>query len=108
MRATRWEILGAWLRIWTPPRDVEIPPIPWRKVGALAALTCVVGVLVALFAGPRIEDGKQRRATGQQRAEAALSREALARLRCHENPRPAEGASLIDVVVDVPRACSGV
>jgi hypothetical protein len=27
-RASIFEIVGAWLRIWTPPRDVEIPPVP--------------------------------------------------------------------------------
>ena len=30
--ATRWKILGAWLRIWTPPRDVEVPPVPLRAI----------------------------------------------------------------------------
>jgi hypothetical protein len=31
-RAGRFETLGAWLRIWTPPRDVAIPPVPWRRL----------------------------------------------------------------------------
>jgi len=26
-RASIFEIVGAWLRLWTPPRDVEIPPV---------------------------------------------------------------------------------
>src|SRR3712207_7944463 len=29
-RLSRWEVLGAWLRLWTPPREVEVPPVPWR------------------------------------------------------------------------------
>ena len=38
MRASRWEILGAWLRIWTPPRDVEVPPVPRRLLAAVAGV----------------------------------------------------------------------
>ncbi|MEA2139427.1 MAG: hypothetical protein QOG56_2577, partial [Solirubrobacteraceae bacterium] len=46
MRASRWEIVGAWLRIWTPPRDVEIPPFPRRR--ALVAAVVLGGVAAAL------------------------------------------------------------
>src|SRR4051812_9326358 len=31
-RANVLEIVGAWLHLWVPPRDVEIPPVPWRKL----------------------------------------------------------------------------
>jgi hypothetical protein len=48
---SRWEILGAWLRLWTPPRDAVVPPVPWRKVavgGALVLVAAVVAVVVLL------------------------------------------------------------
>ena len=31
-RASVLEIVGVWLHVWTAPRDVEIPPVPWRKL----------------------------------------------------------------------------
>jgi hypothetical protein len=31
-RAGKFETVGAWLHIWTPARDVEVPPIPWRHL----------------------------------------------------------------------------
>ena len=46
-----FETIGAWLHIWTPPRDVDVPPVPWRKLllfglPALAVLTALTWVLV--------------------------------------------------------------
>ena len=31
-RASILEIVGVWLHVWTAPRDVVIPPVPWRKL----------------------------------------------------------------------------
>jgi hypothetical protein len=66
-RASALEILGVWLHIWTAPRDVEVPPVPWRKVALLTAISAlVVGIALAVMI-PRINDGKAERA----RADAA-------------------------------------
>jgi hypothetical protein len=56
------EIVGAWLRVWTPPRDVEIPPVPWRKLayGTVAGLVVLAAALAVLV--PRIDSGKRSRA----------------------------------------------
>ena len=43
------ERIGAWLRVWTPPRGAVVPPPPWRKI----ALGAVVVLAVA---------GRRRRA----------------------------------------------
>ncbi len=74
-RASLFEIVGAWLHIWVPPRDVEIPPVPWRKlaIGTAAGLV-VLGIALAILV-PRIDAGKERR-TAAENAAAARSRAA--------------------------------
>jgi hypothetical protein len=70
---SRWEILGAWLRLWTPPREAPVPPVPWRKVavgGALVLAAAVVAVVVLLNAESD-RDAAERRA-----ARAAVERHA--------------------------------
>ena len=47
-RASLGEIVGAWLRVWTPRRDVYIPPVPRFRI----ALTLVV--LVGGIAGTAV------------------------------------------------------
>ena len=77
-KASRLEVLGAWLHVWVPPRDVVIPPVPWGKVAALFGGLVVAGVLVAVFVAPAIDEGKQRRSAQEQREldrRAAIRRE---------------------------------
>ena len=62
------ETVGAWLRIWTPPRDAEVPPVPWRRL--LVALAAVA--LAVAIAAPLIEEGKERGAEREARRAAAL------------------------------------
>ena len=94
-RASRWEILGAWLRVWTPGRDVYVPPIPWRKV-ALGALGLVlVGVAIAIFVAPEIDEDKRARAARQEQEEQRAIAARNARIRKEQQPRfgdlPANG-----------------
>jgi hypothetical protein len=88
MRAGRWETLGAWLRVWTPPRDVEVPPPPSGRVLALAAAALLgVAAVVAFVVAPLVDDGKDR-AAAQERA--ALERRLAARReaqRVQQRPR---------------------
>lgn len=71
-RASRWEILGAWLGVWTPPRDVPIPPRPSpRRLAAAAALTLLVVGAALAVAVPRIDEAKDDRAARASAAEAA-------------------------------------
>lgn len=68
-RASRIEILGAWLRLWTPPRDVEVPPVPMAKVAVTAVVLIFAGVLVALAVAPAIDERKDESAAEEQRRE---------------------------------------
>ena len=74
-RAAWWEVLGAWLHLWTPPRGVEVPPVPWRWVAAIAAgVAAVVAVGLAL-AVPAIDEAKREGVTEEAR-QAAVKRRA--------------------------------
>jgi hypothetical protein len=81
VRATRWEILGAWLRIWTPPRDVEIPPIPRRTAALIALALAAATVVAALTITPAVDRAKQRSAASEARRLAASNRAQRAALR---------------------------
>jgi hypothetical protein len=89
-RASIPEVVGAWLHLWTPPRDVLIPPVPWRKlaigfgVGAL-----VLGVALAVMI-PRINEGKETRAA-EARVQQAKA-DAANRARVVELQRPRSGS----------------
>jgi gas vesicle protein len=70
-RLSRFEVLGAWLHLWTPHRDAEVPPVPVRRilVGALIGLVVVSGA--ALLIVPAIDQAKRRGAERDARALAA-------------------------------------
>lgn len=70
-RASRWEILGAWLRVWTPPRDVEIPS-PRRALVVAVVLVAAVAVAVATLVAPAIDRAKDRDASRATQAKSAF------------------------------------
>ncbi len=76
----RWEILGAWLRVWTPPRGVTVPPVPWRRL-ALSALVgaALLGAVIA-WAAPRIRSGVATRERSAAAGHARLGRAEQRRL----------------------------
>jgi hypothetical protein len=89
------EILGAWLHLWTPPRDVTIPPVPWRKlalgfgVGAL-----LLGIALAIMI-PRINEGKEQRAAEERVAAAKSAAANRARVTELQKPRTGSAAALL-------------
>jgi hypothetical protein len=85
-RLGRFETLGAWLRIWTPPRDAVVPPVPKRKVAVLAAVVVVAVGGAVLALAPGIESGKRERAERERAEQARL--EAAKRRRLREEGRP--------------------
>jgi hypothetical protein len=91
MKASRWEALGAWLGVWTPPRDVEVPPPPSARTLAWAAAALVgLGIVVALVIAPAIDAGKDRAAAEERaaRAQRAAARREAQRVQ----QRPRQGA----------------
>jgi len=89
VKASRWEILGAWLRIWTPPRDVDIPPVP-RRALAVVAVLCAAAIVFALTViAPAIDRRKQRDAAQLARDDAAYERGERARLTRDQRPQAA-------------------
>ena len=72
---SRWEILGAWLRLWTPPREAVVPPVPWRKVavgGVLVLAVAVVAVVVLLNTESDRTAAERRAARAAEQRHAAF------------------------------------
>ena len=84
-RASLGEIVGAWLRVWTPRRDVYIPPVPVFRI--LLALVLLVGGIVATAI--IVEHGKEAGRERDRRAEAAAVAQIRARVARDQIPRHA-------------------
>ena len=94
-RASIPEIIGAWLRIWTPPRDTYVPPIPWRKLAIGAGIIAViVGAALAVMV-PRINEGKDSRAAIERAKDERNLAKNVARINRVQRPQRAEAASLL-------------
>ena len=97
-KLTRWEIVGAWLRIWTPPKDVEVPPVPRRKLALWGlAGAIVVGVALALLIPP-LESAKRKGAAERARETAATVAAEAKRLRADQRVHYATAAPGTDMV----------
>jgi hypothetical protein len=77
-KLSRWEVLGAWTRLWTPPRDVEVPPIPWRALGIGAFVVLVLAVVVVAVGIPAVQEHNR---DTESRETAAAHARLRARLR---------------------------
>jgi hypothetical protein len=80
-RLSGWETLGAWLHIWTPPKGVEIPAVPWRKLGLGTIVGLVIIGVGAAVAVPRIDEAKRAGAAKRAHEAAAADNAERARLR---------------------------
>jgi hypothetical protein len=93
-RASVFEIVGAWLHVWVPPRDVEVPPVPWRKLAlGTAAGVVVLGVALAILI-PRIDTGKERRAATAAAEQARFQAANRRRIVAEQTPRHGAAAAL--------------
>jgi hypothetical protein len=93
-RASVLEIVGVWLHVWTAPRDVVIPPVPWRKLAIWTGVAVVLlGAALAVMI-PRINEGKDNRAAAaaaEQARAQKVNRERIIRL---QQPRTGSAADL--------------
>jgi hypothetical protein len=91
-KLSRWEVLGAWLRVWTPPRDVDVPPIPWRAVGIGAGVLFVLAVLTVVAGIPAVKDDNRSRSVREQAAADARIDARVRRLTIEQRAHRAEAA----------------
>jgi hypothetical protein len=84
-RASVGEIVGSWLRVWTPRRDVYIPPVPVFRI--LLALVVLVGAIVVTAV--LVENGKEAGRERDRRAEAVAVAQVRARIAREQVPRHA-------------------
>ena len=105
-RASIPETVGAWLKVWTPPRDVEVPPVPvrWLLIGAAVLLVVAAGAAALIV--PAVDDSKERAAAADAREAAQRRAENRRRQIAEQRPqrldaaalRPASGASAVQRV----------
>src|SRR5438067_11176788 len=76
----RFETLGAWLRLWTPPKGATVPPVPRRRLAIGGAVTLLALAALAAWLVPRIEHSKRATAQADRRTTAALAARERARL----------------------------
>ena len=93
-RASVPETVGAWLRLWTPPRDVEVPPVPVRGLLIGAAVLVVVMAGAAAVIVPAIDASKDRAAAADAREAAQRRAESRRRTIAEQRPRRLDAVSL--------------
>ena len=77
-RASLGEIVGAWLRVWTPRRNVYIPPVPRFRI-ALALVLLVGGIAGTAVLVERGKEAGRERDRRQEAAQVAVLRAQIAR-----------------------------
>src|SRR5436853_975523 len=77
-RASVGEIVGAWLRVWTPRRDVYIPPVPRFRI-ALTLVVLVGGIAGTAVLVERGKEAGRERDRRQEAAQVAVLRAQIAR-----------------------------
>lgn len=93
-RASLPETVGAWLKLWTPPRDVDVPAVPVRKLLIGGAVAVVVIAAATAIIAPRIADRKDRQAAEDARAKAAALQAQRLRTIAEQRPRSSKAADL--------------
>ena len=101
-RLGRLEILGAWLGVWTPPREAAVPPVPWRWIAGGAAALAIALLAAAALLVPGILDDRDR--AGDRAREAAQRRHEQALRTADREQRPRTGSGTADPGEGAPAA----
>jgi hypothetical protein len=91
-RLSRFEVLGAWLHVWTPHRDAEVPPVPVRRILAWTLVGLVGLGAVAVVSVPAIQDAKRRSDARDARALAASRARARRAIELAQRPQRGHAA----------------
>jgi hypothetical protein len=94
---SRWEVLGAWLHLWTPPRDVDVPPVPWRAVGIGAFVLLVLAVVVVAVGIPAVTENNRSAEERERAADKARTEERLRLLVAVQGAHHASGGPATSV-----------
>jgi type II secretory pathway pseudopilin PulG len=100
---SKLELIGAWTGLWTAPKDVDVPPVPYRKLalGALAAVVVIGGLLALII--PLVQHGKKvgaaERAKEDARAVAALAARLRVDQRVHRAPFSASPVASLQAAI---------
>ena len=94
-KASLPETVGAWMKLWTPPRDVEVPPPPAPRtlaIGGALALLVLAGAAALIV--PAIDSSKDRAAAADAREAAQRRAESRRRTIAEQRPRRLDAATL--------------
>ena len=94
-KASLPETVGAWLRLWTAPRDVEVPPPPAPRtlaIGGVVALVVLAGAAALIV--PAIDSSKDRAAAADAREAAQRRAESRRRTIAEQRPQRLDASSL--------------
>ena len=86
-----FETLGAWLRLWTPPRGVTVPPIPSKAIAGGAALLIVGVSVTASLVLPRLASDREAARERRQAIDAKRRTSFLASVDREQRPRSGRG-----------------
>jgi hypothetical protein len=101
---SRLQLLGAWTGLWTPPRDVEVPPVPKRRLAIGAALAAAVLAAAALIGVAAIDSGKDEGAERERREGAAARAAERKRLEAEQAAHRGSAAPGEPVIEGLERA----
>jgi len=95
---SRWEIVGAWLHVWTAPKGVDVPPVPKRKLALWGLVLVALLAVAAAIVVPPLQTGKREGAAERARDAAAARAAEHARLRADQRVHRAVAADEGDPV----------
>lgn len=81
--------VAAWLGLWTPPKGVVVPPVPWRKIVAGTVAAAAILVPVGILVGGAVDSSKQAGARAERRRLAASNAAERHRLAADQRPHSA-------------------